>query len=288
MKSPAIIALCLSLCALCSCRAVSDLIHDGDVAASVGSHRLYRDSLVARIPRGLSSEDSLVVANQYIMAWATEQLYLDVAGEQLSKEEKDVTRELEAYRSSLIKYRYEQRYVNERLDTTVSITEIEQYYEAHKDLFVLEVPVLKARFLDIMQDSPHKDLLVRRMSSDDYDDLVEADSLAYRYALRYADYSEDWIDAVALAGEFGTDYGTMLSCRKGSYIEMPQQGGDVKVAYVISILKAGTIAPLDYSEDRIRDIIISSRKRSLLSTLEQDLLEDALSSDKLKIYSQNE
>ena len=288
MKRELVILTVVCICALCSCKALGDLLHDGDIAAEVGTHKLYREQLESLIPDGLSPEDSASFATQYIMSWATEQLYQDVAADQLSKEEKDVTRELEAYRSSLLKYRYEQRYVNERLDTTVSHTEIEEYYAAHKDLFVLDAPVLKARFLDIMQDSPNKDVIKKKMSSDKYEDLAEADSLSYSSALRYVDYSESWTDARTLASEFDTDYGTMLSRQSGSYIEIPQARGDVMIAYVLSTIKAGSPAPLEYCEDRIRDIIISGRKRALLSTLEQDLLNDALLHDKLKIYKSDE
>ena len=288
MKRELVILTVVCICALCSCKALGDLLHDGDIAAEVGTHKLYREQLESLIPVGLSPEDSASFATQYIMSWATEQLYQDVAADQLSKEEKDVTRELEAYRSSLLKYRYEQRYVNERLDTTVSHTEIEEYYAAHKDLFVLDAPVLKARFLDIMQDSPNKDVIKKKMSSDKYEDLAEADSLSYSSALRYVDYSESWTDARTLASEFDTDYGTMLSRQSGSYIEIPQARGDVMIAYVLSTIKAGSPAPLEYCEDRIRDIIISGRKRALLSTLEQDLLNDALLHDKLKIYKSDE
>ncbi len=286
MKVLRTILLCSLSVLLFSCRAIGDFLHDGDVVAKVGQHKLYLTDLEAFIPNGTAPEDSTRLADQYIRSWAAEQLYLDMASEQLSKEEKDVSKELEAYKNSLLRYRYEQRYVNERLDTTVSRTDIEEYYDAHNDLFVLDIPILKARFLDIMEDSPNYETIRRRMSSNQYEDIVEADSLAYSSALRYVDWSDRWIDAVTLAREFGTDYGTMLSRLSGSYIEMREDRGDVKVAYVLETRRAGTLAPLEYCEDRIRNIIISNRKHELLATLEQDLLDNALSKENFIIYSE--
>ncbi len=270
---------------LVSCRAIGDFVHDGDVVAKAGQHKLYLTELEAYIPNGLPPEDSARLAEQYIRSWAADQLFLDMAGEQLSKSEKDVSKELEAYRTSLLRYRYEQRYINERLDTTVTRSEIEEYYDAHADLFMLDVPILKARYLDIMEDSPNYETIRRRMSSNEYEDIAEADSLAYSSALRYVDWSDRWVDAVTLAREFGTDYGTMLSRLSGSYIEMREDRGDVKIAYVLDTRKAGTQAPLEYCEERIRDIIISARKHRLLTTLEQDLLDNALSKENFIIYS---
>jgi hypothetical protein len=286
MKGKVTILLCFLLALLPSCRAIRDFVHDGDVVARVGQHKLYLTDLQDYIPNGVPPEDSANLADQYIRSWAAEQLYLDMASEQLSKSEKDVSRELEAYKSSLLRYRYEQRYVNERLDTTVTRGEIEDYYDAHNDLFVLDIPILKARFLDIMADSPNYETIRRRMSSNKYEDIAEADSLAYSSALRYVDWSDRWIDAVTLAREFGTDYGTMLSKLSGSFIEMREERGDVKVAYILDTRRAGTLAPLEYCEDRIRNIIISTRKQKLLTTLEQDLLDNALSKENFIIYSE--
>lgn len=286
MRLTRIPALALFLVVLVSCQALRDFVHDDDVVARVGTHRMYLSDLREMLPSGLSPEDSVHMADQFIRSWASEQLYLDMATEQLSKEEMDVTKELETYRSSLLRYRYEQRYVNERLDTTVSHTEIEQYYNDHKDIFMLDVPILKGRFVDIMEDSPNYDVIRRKMSSVKYEDIAETDSLAYSSALRFLDFSDTWTDAVTLAREFGMDYGTMLSRKKDSYIEVHEERGDAKIAYILDILKEGSLAPIEYCEERIRDIIISNRKHRLLSTLEQDLLEDALAKEKLVIYSE--
>ena len=79
------------------------------VVARVGDHRLMRSELAEYIPAGVSSEDSLGLAQQYIKAWAEELLFLDMAESRLSKEEQDVSKELEEYRRTLLKYRYEER-----------------------------------------------------------------------------------------------------------------------------------------------------------------------------------
>ena len=272
------------LVSLVSCQAIANLIHDDDGVARVGSSKLFKSELEAYIPAGMSPEDSTHLAEQYINSWATRRLFVDMASLQLSKTERDVSKELEDYRSSLLRYRYEQKYINERLDTVITDSEIEAYYEAHKDLFVLDVPIVRARFLDIMQDSPNFEIIRKKMSSDKYDDLVLADSLAYSSALKYFDKSDTWLTAVSLAREFGTDYATMLSESSNSYIEMPQERGDVKIAYICDIRRGGSLAPLEYCSDRIRDIIISNRKHALLTTLEQDLLKDALDKETFEIY----
>ena len=280
-----ILLLLTALAMLTSCEFISGIIHDDEVVAKLGNRKLYKTELDAFIPNGVSAEDSTKLALQYINTWATEQLFSDIAQQQLSKEEQDVSAELEDYRRSLLKYRYEQRYVNERLDTVVLSQEIDDYYHSHEDLFVLDVPIVKARFLDIMQDSPNLELIKDKMCSSKIEDLEMADSLAYSSALRYEDGSEKWVDMVTFARNFGTDYGTLLSkAGKDGFIEIPDERGDVKIAYICEMQRVGELAELDYCEDRIKDIIISTRKQTLLSDLERELLSDALDKETLIIY----
>lgn len=277
--------LLTALAMLTSCEFISGIIHDDEVVAKLGNRKLYKTELDAFIPNGVSAEDSTNLALQYINTWATEQLFSDIAQQQLSKEEQDVSAELEDYRRSLLKYRYEQRYVNERLDTVVLSQEIDDYYHSHEDLFVLDVPIVKARFLDIMQDSPNLELIKDKMCSSKIEDLEMADSLAYSSALRYEDGSDKWVDMVTFARNFGTDYGTLLSkAGKDGFIEIPDERGDVKIAYICEMQRVGELAELDYCEDRIKDIIISTRKQTLLSDLERELLSDALDKETLIIY----
>ncbi|MBP5537074.1 MAG: hypothetical protein J6X64_01895 [Bacteroidales bacterium] len=284
-RKAGILLLLTALAMLTSCEFISGIIHDDEVVARLGNRKLYKTELDAFIPNGVSAEDSTRLALQYINTWATEQLFSDIAQQQLSKEELDVNAELEDYRRSLLKYRYEQRYVNERLDTVVLSQEIDDYYHSHEDLFVLDVPIVKARFLDIMQDSPNLELIKDKMSSSKIEDLEMADSLAYSSALRYEDSSEKWVDMVTFARNFGTDYGTLLSkAGKDGFIEIPDERGDVKIAYICEMQRVGELAELDYCEDRIKDIIISTRKQTLLSDLERELLSDALDKETLIIY----
>lgn len=278
------IALALALAVLPSCKTVQSIIHDDEVVAKLGDHKLYRADLEGIVPAGTSSEDSLNLVNLYINSWATNMAFQDIAQQSLSKEEKDVSKEVEAYRQSLLRYRFEQHHVAEKLDTNVSRKEITDYYEAHKSSFKLPRPILKARFLNIAKDSPSLPEIKRLMSSDDPLEVEAADSAAFGTAQRYRDFSAHWIDAVTLAAEFGVDYVEMLSRKKGSFIEIPD-GSNVSLAYVARMVGAGETAPVEYCEERIKDIILSGRKHELLTTLEQELIEEAKLKENFVIYS---
>ena len=261
--------------ALTSCRAISSFLSKEEAVAEVGSARLYRSDLNMVIPKGIAYEDSVRLAKSYINTWALDQVFLSIAEQQLSKSEKDVTRELEDYRTSLLKYRYEQLYVNERLDTAVSDDKVEEYYEAHKDKFILRRPLVKARFLKISAESPTLKELKKKMSSEEVNDLFDADSLAYSSALKFEIWQNNWVDIALVASELGMDYTSVLASMKGKWVERTDTTGIMTVAYISEIISEGHVAPIEYSTPSIKDMIISVRKQQLVSTLERDLLNEA-------------
>ena len=284
---------CLVLIALAAATAcqmvhrVSDTAAElfGDaVVARVGEHRLMRSELAAYIPAGVSSEDSLALAQSYIKSWAEELIFLDMAEKHLSAEEKDVTKDLEDYRRTLLKYRYEERYINDRLDTLISDEEVRSYYREHQDKFLVERPLMKVRYMIIPADSRSLKTIRELMSSDDAMDAIAADSLAFTAALRYVDSSDAWMDAILLARDLGTDEASMMKALRNRTIEFKGDDGLLRVAYVVDIVQKGSPAPLDYCEERIKDILLSARKRELTGGLERDLLNDALAKGKFVIY----
>ena len=261
--------------ALGGCNIVSSIVHDDQVVAKVGGERLYRSDLDKYIPDGTSPEDSSALALQYINSWATEHLFLKTAESRLTKDEKNVDKELDAYRRSLLRYRYEQRYINDRLDTLITPGQLDEYYKAHAASLELVRPILKVRFVDIMSDSPNYGEIMEKLPSEGGQALKDLDSLAYVSAPRFFDSSNKWMDAAVLAREFGTDYATMLSKLKNRYIIFDyEERGETRAAYVFAIQYKGQ-APIEYCEATIRDNILSERKRELLNNLEQDLLKNA-------------
>ena len=266
------------------CQSIQSFIHDDKVVAKVGKHKLYLSEVEAYIPTGVSAADSTNLALQYINTWATDIIFADMAQSQLSKAERDVTAELEAYKRDLLRFRYEQRFIGDRLDTLVTEDQMLDFYEKHKSLFTLDRPILKVRFVDVLKNVEKKDQIIRLLSSSKPKDVEEVEGLANKYAMRYFDKTHEWMDAAVLAREFGTDYGQMLAKMNQSYIRMEsEETSDIKVAYVREIRRSG-VAPFDFCTERIREYILSGRKHDLLVSLEQSLLKGASDDGQFVIY----
>ena len=286
-KKPNILKLLLiaasAMLVVPSCTLVGNLVHDDSVVAKAGGEKLYRSTLASYIPDGTLPADSARMAQQYIRSWASERIFLRKAERELGKEGRDVSKELEEYRKSLLRYRYEQQYVNDRLDTAITDAQIKEYYEAHKETFNLSRPIMKVRFISFFKDSPYRQEIMDKLPSKGGSEQHDLDSLAYLSALRYIDNSDVWTDAAVLSREFGTDWETMLSHLKDGYIVI--EGEDVRAAFVFDRISKGT-APLEFCAPVIRDNILSARKRGLLEKLEQDLLTDAAEKKDFVIYGE--
>ena len=113
---------------------------------------------------------------------------------------------------------------------------------------------------------------------------MTADSLSLTAAIKYGDASDTWMDAITLAQEIGTDYLTLLGSIKNSFAEVEDDSGILHLAYIVEMVPAGKTAPLEYCSERIKDIILSSRKHALEASLESELLEDAVKSNKFVTY----
>lgn len=284
------------LLALVSCKAVNHLqeaaseLFRGEVVARVGDHRLHRSQLESYIPAGVSPEDSASLARQYIQTWAEDLLLLDMAEEQLSDQEKDVSAELEEYRKSLIKYRYGQLYIQQRLDTLITDEEVTEFYKQNQNRFRLERPILRSRYLVIPADARSVKVLKAKMSSNDEVEVMETDSLAASVAIKYVNAGETWQDALVVAREAGMDYSTLVKGLKASafpknhFVEATDESGILHAVYVAELVQEGKTAPQEYCEERIRDLILSARKHALEEGLEKDLLEDARINNKFVIY----
>lgn len=265
---------------LCSCA----LLHNDKVVAKVNDKKLYASQVVKFIPPGTPEADSLELARQYINSWAANLIILEMADKKLPERERNIAKEVEDYKNSLLRYRYEQHYIAENLDTTVTWDEIDTFYQTNRDLYRLERPILKGHYAKFPVSSPIRDEIVDLLSSDADEDMMKLDSLSKTVVTRFTTFGGGWLDIVTLAKEYNVDYGILAAQKKGSIIEIDDENGFANITYISEYVPAGQICPLDYCSDRVRKAIVNSRKYILFSNLESTLLENAKHSGKLVIY----
>ncbi len=245
---------------------------------------LYPSNLNDIIPANVSSSDSSILVNDYVDKWIRKQLLLRRAEMSLTDEEKDVDKQLENYRTSLLIFKYEQSLIKQKLDTIISMEEIEKYYSDNPANFLLNRNIVKAVYLKIPRDAPELWNLRRWYRSDTDDNLKKLEAYAFQYAEDYDYFNDDWIDFSEIEKNLPVRIDrpqNFLKYRK--YYEVK----DSTYYYFLNMKDfrlLGSVAPLSYVIQDIRTIIMNKRKIQLVNRLESNIYNDALNRGYFTIY----
>lgn len=255
-----------------------------DILAKVGKDVLYKSDVDQLIPAGTSPEDSAYMVDQYVQNWALVRLKTLKAQEQLTPEERDISKEIESFRNDLLSFRYEKMFMESRIDTTVSREQVMDYYEEHPQSFIYAYSVVKARYVVISARSPYYSNIKDLYKSKDEDKVAELADLSRSYAERYEDYGGRYVSLSQVARDVGMVVSDLeeIAAKQSSYILEGEQKNTL--IYFVDRYAPNSLTPVEYNEEKIKDAIISIRKQEILSKLERDLLKEALENKKLQIY----
>jgi len=279
-----LLSLAVIMTALTSCRLI-DRIFNGDVIARVGGDVLYEYQVAELLPKECSPEDSAHIVKQFIDSWATQRLVLRQAEKNLSKEDRNIGKELEELRRDLLAYRYEMKYVDTHLDTVITDGECSAYYKDNSQNFKADTYIVKCRYVKIPSSSPNLELVRRLCRSDVQDDLNRLDDICFTSAEKYFRYDEKWISIGVIAPEVGESLSFCEEELAKSNMVSLKKDGYVYLLYVTDKVAPGEQAPLEFCQEHIREIILSRRKQELVSTLERNLLTEAKGSGYLTVYN---
>ena len=259
---------------LLSCSSV-EIENDEVKIASVGNEILYQTELEYSFPSGLNEEDSISFLNQFVQNWIINQLLLQKAEELLPEKTKNVDAKLEQYRISLLSYEFEELYIKQRLDTTVSNDEILSYYEQHKDDFILKDYLVKCLILKCMNNLPDleqvkKSYLLRKEEDED-----QIRTFAQSYNAELYLNNEEWIyfeDLIAKVPIEDYNKRRLITRKKKFFFE---DNNIINFVNIYDYKLKDAVSPLSFEKERIKSIILNMRMNELRKQLRQNLYSDA-------------
>ena len=277
---------CLSifvLILLISCNKTSNENNEITLA-KVHDKYLYESDIKSLFANNVSKDDSVTIARNYINDWIKKQLMLQKAEINLTEESKDIEKQIEDYRSSLLIFKYKQELIKQKMDTIVTDEEIENYYNEYSANFVLNHNIVKALYLQISKEAPEIDKIKRWYKSSDSEDLSRLEDYCYQYATKFDDFDNAWIPFNNLLIEIPVNIDDQERyLRYNKYIE-PE---DDLFYYFVKIneysLKS-TVQPLEYARLKIKSIILNKRKFTFIDELENTIYNDALNHNEFIIY----
>lgn len=245
---------------------------------------LYEEDIAEVVPMGMSVEDSVIWVNKYINNWGKEQLIIKKAEYNLADQEKDFDELVEQYRSDLLKYTYQQRYVQENLDTAITEEQVQAYYAENQAEFELKENILKLNYLVLGTESPDISDVRKWFKSSSEEDVAKLEEYAHRYG-RISSFSDtSWVRFNDLAKFIPLKtYNQQELLSRNKYLELNDSLG----TYFIEILNykiADDVSPLPYVRETIKNIILNKRKQELIATMEERIVNDAYEKNDFEIY----
>ena len=260
------------------------LFNDDERVAKVGDHVLTMKELSGYIPNYLSAKDSALWADDYVKKWVQQQLLLLKAQEKLSAEMKDVNKELEEYRNSLLIYRYKNLLIREKMDTTVSESAISEYYSGNRESFILNRNIVKAIFIKIPVQVSNPDNIKDLCLADAKEKQEKLTSYCMSYAKAYDRFNDQWVAADLVLNNLPdavTDQNQFLE--RNRFIERT----DMNYYYIVCVRDyrlAGQVSPVEYVKNDIRNLILSKQKMDFLKQIEKDTYQEGVNKNEVKLY----
>ncbi len=118
--------------------------------ARVNDSYLYNEDIKELASQATSKEDSLLIVNNFINRWATQQLLIDQSKINLPQERQDEFDKLvNDYQEELYTEAYKSSIVSRQLDSTVTQNQLLKFYEENKENFKLNGELLKVRYIHV-------------------------------------------------------------------------------------------------------------------------------------------
>ncbi|MBL0328896.1 MAG: peptidyl-prolyl cis-trans isomerase [Bacteroidetes bacterium] len=246
---------------------------------------LYLDEIQDIVPSGTPAKDSTELITKYIDNWIRETLVTQKAESNLGDEQKNVEKQLRNYRNSLITYTYEKELVKQKLDTIVSDSEIEEYYNNNQADFELKDNIIKVVYVKVDKKAPGIDKLKRMYKSDVASDREQLASYCHQFASNFYLDDSSWLLFDDLLKEIPIQtYNKELFLQNNRFVEV----SDSLNHYFVNIKGfkiRNSLSPLGFEKENIKNIILNKRKLQLINKMIEDVYNDAANTNKIEIYS---
>ncbi|MBP7809717.1 MAG: hypothetical protein KA163_10520 [Bacteroidia bacterium] len=232
---------------------------------------------------GSGANDSAFISKKLIEDWAQDELFYQEAKEKLMPEDLNVDAEVEKYRQELINYKYEIRLIENNLDTSISKQEIQAYYDANRDNFILKDNIVKVNYFKVPVKSKALAKMKAAVVSQNPKEKENLKALCLQYADNYFINDSTWLLLEDIKKEIPQlrelpEYNFYA----GRYFEYT----DSLNYYYLKIkeikIKNG-LSPINFEMGNIKNILLNGRKMKLIRQYKQQILEKAKSEGKFKV-----
>ncbi|MBP0905162.1 peptidyl-prolyl cis-trans isomerase [Mariniflexile gromovii] len=253
--------------------------------ARVNDTYLYYDDIKDLVSEGTPKEDSMLVVQNFINRWATQQLFVDGAKVNLSQSKQDEFNKLiQQYKNDLYTKAYIEALVKRDMDTVVTTQEAETYYNENKDVFKLNEDLLKFRYIHIDENILNFNSVVEKFKRFNSKDKKDLNAISIQFK-SYSLNDTIWIKTNQVINKISaiTPENKNQLLKKSNFVQLKDSLG-VYLMQINDVLLRNDTAPLEYVRPTIDQIVVNKRKLELIRELEKDITKDAIKNKQFEIY----
>lgn len=276
---------CLGLLILLFCGACKkEHDHGGRIPlVELDGDFLYREDLQSALPAGLSKDDSLLFAENYIRNWVEDILLYDKAQNNISNSN-EINKLVENYRKALIMHTYQQALIQQTLSAEISEEELAGYYDKHQDLFKIERPLMKGLFIKVPLTAPQLGNVRRWYKSKSREAVEHLEKYSLQNAVKYEYFYDKWVpvadvlDLMPLKDSNAEDY-----LNKNRHVELK----DTAFYYFLNVSDyrpIGVQEPYEFVRFQVKDMLLNTKQVEFMKQVKNDLYQRAEKRDKIKYY----
>lgn len=245
---------------------------------------LYPSDLREAIPGGTNPADSAILAQRYLDTWVKEQLMVHRADQALTDEQKDFTRQIAEYHRSLLIFTYRQKLLQQKLDSIVPESQVEEYYQQNLNNFLLSQDVIRGTFVKLSLGAPRLQEVRGWSRANTPEALDELEMYCMNYAEKFSDFNDRWVYFSELSQQI-----PLSVPQPSSYLRYNRsiETTDSLYRYLLHVedhLPAGQVAPVEMVRKDIENIILNKRKIEFFHDLEKEVYNEGVNRNQFEIY----
>ena len=250
--------------------------------ARVHNKTLYLSDLEGMIPAETSSEDSAQIINAYIERWVRDAALMYEAERNVPKD-LNIDKLVRDYRASLIRHSYEKILIEQLLDSTVTATQLTDYFNDNMEQFQLETDIASCRFVKLPRNAPELANFEKMWKSDKIEDFQMLVAYCNDHAVEKILDDSLWFSLPWLGAQWpgganelaGLQPGNKLTRRDETFLYYFQ---------MIRVIRESETAPMVYVADQMKKVILHQRKMKLFDETRENIYQDALKRNQVSVY----
>lgn len=257
---------------------------EGKILAKVNDSKLYFEDIKNNIPSELKGSDSANFVKNLIKSWVSNEQFYQQSLRYLTTEEVNVDKEIEEYKKDLLTHKFQTKLIEEKLDTTITESEILSYYETNSNSFILKNNIVKVFYIKMPKIIPAFDKFKKLCYSSIPKEIEQLNSMCVQYAVNFFTDNNTWL----LVDDIKKEIPQLVdvpefNLQKGKIFEFEDQD----YFYFLKIMDVKTknnLSPINFERDNIKSMIINQRKQELINSIKNNFLEEGKTSKEIIIY----